>query len=100
VDRIKLVVLFGFLAMPFAHAQVTVEISKITCQQYLAFSIADPRDINIWLSGYYHGKRGSTAVEPQLLKQDAEKLKAECLRQDNSNLPVLQVIEKAMAQGK
>jgi acid stress chaperone HdeB len=86
--------------MPLAHAQVMVEIAKITCQQYLAFSIADPRDINIWLSGYFHGKRGSTALEPQLLKQDAEKLKAECLRQDNSNLPVLQVIEKAMARGK
>src|SRR5262245_33719034 len=98
MNRIKLGFIFGLLATPFAHAQVTIEIGKITCQQYLAFSIADPRDINIWLSGYYHGKRGSTAVEPQLLKQNAEKLKAECLRQDNSNLPVLQVIEKAMAQ--
>lgn len=100
MDRIKLVILIGILAMPCAHAQVTVEIAKITCQQYLAFSIADPRDINIWLSGYYHGKRGSTALEPQLIKQSAEKLKAECLRQDNSGLPVLQVIEKAMAQRK
>jgi hypothetical protein len=100
MNRIKLGFIFGFLAMPLAHAQVMVEIAKITCQQYLAFSIADPRDINIWLSGYFHGKRGSTALEPQLLKQDAEKLKAECLRQDNSNLPVLQVIEKAMARGK
>jgi hypothetical protein len=52
------------------------------------------------LSGYDHGKRGSTALEPQLLKQNAEKLKAECLSQDNSNLPVIQVIEKAMARGK
>jgi hypothetical protein len=31
VDRIKLGLIFGFLAMPFAHAQVTVEIAKITC---------------------------------------------------------------------
>jgi HdeA/HdeB family len=100
MNRIKLGFIFGFLGVPLPHAQVTVEIGKITCQQYLAFSIADPRDINIWLSGYYHGKRGGTALEPQLLKQDAEKLKAECLRQDNSNLPVLQVIEKAMSQRK
>ena len=100
MSKIRLIILFGSVAMPFAHAQVTVEIAKITCQQYLSFSVADPRDVNIWLSGYYHGKRGSTAFEPQLLKQNAEKLKAECIRQDNSNLPVLQVIEKAMTQGK
>ena len=34
-----------------------IEVSKITCEQYLGFSVADPRDINIWLSGYYTGKQ-------------------------------------------
>jgi hypothetical protein len=97
--RIIVVMLVALLAAPLAHAQVTVEISKITCQQYLAFSIADPRDVNIWLSGYFHGKQGRTAFEPQLLKQNAEKLKAECLRKDNSDLPVMQVIEKTLAKG-
>jgi hypothetical protein len=95
-----LITFIAFFAAPFAQAQVTVEVGKITCQQYFAFSIADPRDVNIWLSGYYHGKQGRTAFEPQLLKQNAEKLRAECLRKDNSDLPVLQVIEKALAQSK
>jgi acid stress chaperone HdeB len=100
MTRIKLIILGAFFVMPGAHAQVTVEVAKITCQQYLAFSIGDPRDVNIWLSGYYHGKQGSAVFEPQLLKQNAEKLRAECLRKENSDLPVMQVIEKALAQGK
>jgi hypothetical protein len=94
------IILIAFLVMSHAHAQVTVEVAKITCQQYLAFSVGDPRDVNIWLSGYYHGKQGSTAFEPQLLKGNAEKLRAECLLQENSNLPVMQVIEKALARAK
>jgi acid stress chaperone HdeB len=100
MTRTTLIILCAILAAPTAHAQVSVEIAKISCQQYLAFSIADPRDVNIWLSGYYHGKRGSTVFEPQTLKQSAEKLRAACLRKENSDLPVLQVIEKEIGSGK
>ena len=100
MTRTTLIILCTILAAPTAHAQVSIEVSKISCQQYLAFSIADPRDVNIWLSGYYHGKRGSTVFEPQVLKQEAEKLKAACLRRENSELPVIQVIEKELERSK
>ena len=76
--RAKLIILCTILAAPTAHAQVSVEVAKITCQQYLAFSIADPRDVNIWLSGYYHGCKGSTSVEPQEFKENVKKLKTAC----------------------
>jgi hypothetical protein len=56
--------------------------------------VADPRDINIWLSGYYAGKRGSTVFEPQWVKEIAEKVKSECLLKANSKLPVMEVIKK------
>ena len=70
--RITLIVLITLLATPTVYAQVTIEVSKITCDQYLGFTVADPRDINIWLSGYYHGQQGSTALEPQRLKEMAK----------------------------
>src|SRR5262245_22657310 len=100
MKRLNLVIFFAFIATPAAHSQVSVEVAKITCEQYLAFSVADPRDINIWLSGYYHGKRGSTVFEPQRLKDYAEKLRSECILRANSNLPVMQVIEKVFGLGK
>lgn len=89
-----LVMLVALLAAPVARAQVTVDVSKITCDQFLGFSVADPRDIAIWLSGYYHGKQGITLLEPQTLKQNAEKLKTACFQKANTNLPVMQVIAK------
>jgi hypothetical protein len=98
----KLVIpaLATILAVVPAHAQVTVDVSKITCNQYLSFNVADPRDIAIWLSGYYHGKRSSTVLETQELKQNAEKLRTACFLKENSELPIMQVIEKGMGGGK
>ena len=89
-----LVMLVALLVAPAARAQVTVDVSKITCEQYLGFSVADPRDIAIWLSGYFHGKQGITVLEPQKLKQNAEKLQTACFQKANAKLPVMQVIEK------
>jgi hypothetical protein len=62
--------------------------------------VGDPRDINIWLSGYYHGKEGSTVFDPYRLRETAEKLKAECLVQANSKLPVMQVMQKVLGSSK
>src|SRR5262249_37731085 len=51
-DRIWLMLpLVAFAVLP-ARAQVTIDVSKITCQQYVLFTVADPRDIAMWLSGY------------------------------------------------
>jgi acid stress chaperone HdeB len=95
-----LVMLAAALAAPAARAQVTVDVSKITCEQFLGFSVAGPRDIAIWLSGYYHGTQRSAVLEPQALKRNAEKLKTACFEKANTKLPVMQLIEKDPAYAK
>ena len=50
-----------------AQAQVTVDVSKITCDQFTLYKITDPQNIAIWLSGYYHGQRNSTLIDTQQL---------------------------------
>ena len=50
-----------------ARAQVTIDVAKITCDQYLGYKVTNPQNIAIWLSGYYHGKRGETTVDTQQL---------------------------------
>lgn len=95
-----LFVLTILLAAPVARAQVTVDVSKITCDQYLSFSVADPKDIAIWLSGYYHGRQGSAVMEPQQFKANADKLKSACFERANMNRPVMQVIEKVFGPTK
>jgi acid stress chaperone HdeB len=100
VPRLLLLVFATFLATSPVRAQVKVEVAKITCEQFLVFSVADPKDIAIWLSGYYNGKRGSATFEPQAFKANFEKIKSACFKRENSKLPVMQVIEKNLGDSR
>ena len=71
--------LFLFAQMPTMQAQVTVDVSKITCEQVLMEKLAwTERDVELWLSGYYHGKRNDTIVEPEAVGKNKEKLDRYC----------------------
>src|SRR5215471_9593109 len=52
----------------------------------------DPRDIAIWLSGYYHGKRGEATVDKvKLLNEYAKEVRDYCFR--NPQTSVMQAVE-------
>jgi acid stress chaperone HdeB len=81
------------------HAQVTIDVAKITCGQFLAYSIADPKDIALWLNGYYTGKRGgSTLIDSQASKASYDQLRSYCLV--NQNTTVMQAVETLFSGGK
>jgi acid stress chaperone HdeB len=61
-----------------AQAQVTLDVSKITCDQFTLYKITDPQNIAIWLSGYYHGARNTTTVDTQQLAGNLQKIKDYC----------------------
>lgn len=62
-----------------AKAQVVVDISKITCDQFATYKIDDPKLIAIWLDGYYQGTRGDMKVDMQTVRADAKKVELYCL---------------------
>ena len=72
------------LALPaIVHAQVTVDITKITCRQFLIGNIAPTKSIAIWFSGYYSGKRNATTIEMSAVEPNADKVELYCgLHQD------------------
>ena len=57
ITKLLMLAFAALLATSPVRAQVTVDVATITCDQFLVFSVADPRDVSIWLSGYYHGTR-------------------------------------------
>ena len=77
--------------VPPAQAQVTLEVSKITCEQYNAYKITNPQNIAIWVNGYYHGKRGDVTLDTQGLIANARKLRDYCRR--NPQTLVMQAVE-------
>jgi hypothetical protein len=66
-------------AAPAALAQLTLDVSKITCDQWVGYKITNPHNIALWLSGYYNAKRGNTVIDPQRLEENARKLQDYCL---------------------
>src|SRR5215470_4517256 len=82
------------LAAAPAAAQVTVEVTKISCEQLTLYKITNPQNIAIWLSGYYHGKRGSTTLDTQALADQSKKVQDYCIR--NPQVPVMQAVETVL----
>jgi acid stress chaperone HdeB len=83
------------LATSSASAQVTLDLSKITCEQYRLFKVTDPQKIAIWLSGYYHGLQKTTVFDPQHFEKFSEKLSDYC--RNNFQVMVLKAAETLMA---
>jgi len=86
--------ILAFLAPISADAQMTIDVGKISCSQFLKYKITQPDNIAIWLSGYFHGKTNSTLLEREDFKENITKLKNACFMPGNSELPVMQVAEK------
>jgi acid stress chaperone HdeB len=55
-----------------AQAQVMLDLSKVTCDQWVKYQVSNPKYIAMWLSGYFHGKRGDMMIDTQKLIADAD----------------------------
>lgn len=93
----RLAIVLGLLlVVPKVHAQTTIDVMKITCKQFILLKVADPDKIALWLSGYYHAKRGSTTIDVQLLKEQPENIKRYCLYKDK-DATVMEAVEKLLS---
>jgi acid stress chaperone HdeB len=75
-----------------AQAQVMLDVSKVTCDQFVKYKVADPKLIAVWLAGYFHGKRGDTTLDTQRLVADADQIENYCF--SNADAPLMQSVEK------
>lgn len=81
-----------------AAAQVTLDVAKVTCDQFSGYKITNPDNIAIWLSGYQSGKRDNTIIDTQNLVENAKKLLTYCIR--NPKTPVMQAAETVLGEKK
>ena len=92
-------VLLGILVVSTrVQAQVTVDVSKITCDQYLQQKVATPKLLVAWLSGFYSGKRNSTTVDTQKLEANADTVSSYC--EANRNVMLMKAVETTLGTGK
>jgi acid stress chaperone HdeB len=87
----------AFVSAP-ARSQVMLDVSKVTCEQYVQFKITDPKNIAIWLSGYYNGKRDNTILDTQALAADTEKMEQYCI--SHPDILVMKAVEMLFVKKK
>ena len=79
-----IIVALGFAAAlavtSVAPAQVMLDLTKVTCDQFIKYQVANPKFIAMWLSGYFHGKRGDTTIDTQKLIADADAVESYCFK--------------------
>ena len=76
------------------HAQTSLDVSKITCDQFIHHKVANPRILAAWLSGYYNAKRNNLTIDLQNVEAAADKIQFFCDNQSNWKVPVMQAIER------
>ena len=70
---------FLFAQMPTMQAQESLDLAKITCEQFQMRKLnTPPRDIVLVLTGYFHGKRNDTIIEFQAIKKHEEQVNSYC----------------------
>ena len=85
---ILLAVSISILGISTGQAQVTIDVAKITCRQFLLGHVGgSTRSVANWLSGYYNGKRGNTVIEAESMQKNVRDLERYCRK--NHEMPVM-----------
>jgi acid stress chaperone HdeB len=83
-----------FFATASAQAQVSVDVSTITCDQ-VGHNV-QPLNLAAWLSGYYHAKRNNRILDPQALEENTNKVQNYCSDEKNSKVAVMKAVEQVL----
>ena len=120
---IPIVTAVGLSSIVFAtvsvRAQVSIDVSKITCDEYvhdkiptsdfISFSAVGPLPLEArsmlsrwviaeWLSGYYHAKRNNWIIQTESFEDNVNKLNNYCYDEKNFKVPIMEAIERVLGK--
>jgi len=92
-NMMRLPIVLVFIASA-ANAQVTVDVAKISCQQFLSDKIAPTKNVALWLSGYYNGRKGNTVIDVGAMQKSVDKVEDYCRL--NLEMMVMEAVKNAL----
>ena len=95
---VLLAMLISVFEISVGRAQETIDIAKITCDQFLTGQVYDSQTFSIWLSGYYNGTRHNTVVDVSALKKHSLDMMDYCISHKEMNL--MEAIKNALGAKK
>ena len=91
---ILLAMLISVSGISVGRAQETIDIAKITCDQFLTGQIYDAQTFSIWLNGYYSGTRHNTVVDVSKFKSHALDIMDYCI--EHKDMTLMEAVENAL----
>src|SRR5215472_9816446 len=101
------------------QAQVSIDLSKITCDEYVHDQIPTTDFISFtavgslplearsmlsrwlianWLSGYYHAKRNNRIVDSESFENNVNKLNNYCYDEKNFKVPIMEALGRVLGK--
>ena len=77
-----------------SEAQTTLDVSRITCDQYVHSKITTPNYIAAWMNGYYSAKRNELMIDTQALQDNVSKLEHYCYEEKLFKVTIMQAVEQ------
>ena len=83
-----------------AQAQVKIDVTKITCDEFVArpAKIATPLYLAAWLSGYYNAKRNNRILNLQAFEENMNKVQNYCYDEKNFKVPIMEAVERVLGK--
>jgi acid stress chaperone HdeB len=97
---VALVAIFALAASRSVQAQMTLDVTKVNCDQFVHHTISEPRLIAAWLSGYYNAKRNNHVIDLQSLEERMSKVTNYCSDEKNFKVPVMKAVERVLGERK
>lgn len=97
---VTLALAVAILATPKAQAQMTVDLAKATCRQYLFDNLisANAPVVAAWLGGYFNGKRNNTVVDIGAFRKNKDTVEDYCRM--NLDVTLIDAATKALGVDK
>jgi acid stress chaperone HdeB len=68
-------------------AQISLDMNRITCRDWLKYSPEDRDFVRYWMSGYYNAAANSNVLDYDRLKRNSAKVAAYCKKRKSDTLP-------------
>jgi hypothetical protein len=90
--------LLSVFGISVGRAQETIDIAKITCDQFLSGQVIDALTVSIWLGGYYYGERHNTVVDVNAFKKGSLDLLDYCIL--HKDMKLMEALQNALGAKK
>jgi hypothetical protein len=87
----------ALLAAP-AQAQITYDMSKTTCAEYLAMDADSAREFSAWMSGWFNQRVGSTSINLEGFRSNVASVRTWCA--SNARASVMESLRISAANAK